>query len=70
MGTQALPYGNAYMPYGNYSSPEMFYYHMYGAYQPPAKTQAPTGQLNILPEKGLQEKKDTNKDKKEEVAER
>jgi hypothetical protein len=47
MGAQGLPYGNAYLPYGNYSNQDMYYYRMYGAYQQPPKAQSPAA---VLPE--------------------
>jgi hypothetical protein len=32
MPPPSMPYGNAYLPYGSYPNPEMYYYRMYGAY--------------------------------------
>ncbi len=58
MGTQGLPYGNAYMPYGSYNNPEMYYYRMYGAYQQPTKTQAPLEKTDIIPENPKDQRKD------------
>jgi hypothetical protein len=34
MPRPAMAFGNAYLPYGNYSNPEIFYYRMYGGYPP------------------------------------